>query len=200
MKNGSRLYLIRHGQVQGYETYPIYGHTDVDLTEVGIIQMEHLAERLRLAEIHEVYSSDLKRCLKGARIIARNHDVPIYPKPELREINFGGWEGLTLGEIRERYPDELERREQDIVGFAPPVNGESIARLAARVLDCFECIRKSADGKNILLSGHGVVNRVILCEALGLDYRRMFSIQQDYGCLNIIDYYPDRKLVRLVNG
>jgi alpha-ribazole phosphatase len=199
MKNGSRLYLIRHGQVQGYDTFPVYGHTDVDLTEVGIIQMEHLAERLKLAEIHEVYSSDLQRCLKGARIIARNHDVPIYPKSELREIHFGVWEGLTFPEIRERYPEELETRERDVVGFAP-TDGESIARLAARVMGCFESIMNLSKEKNVLLAGHGVVNRVILCNAMGLDYGKMFSIQQDYGCLNIIDYYPDRKLVRLING
>ena len=199
MKGANRLYLVRHGQVLGYETFPIYGHTDVDLTEVGIIQMEHLAERLRLAEIHEVYSSDLKRCMRGARIIARSHDVPIHPKPDLRELHFGAWEGLTLAEIRERYPDELEMRERDLLGFAP-TDGESIASLAARVMGCFESIMRLFDAKNILLAGHGVVNRVILCDALGLDYRRMFSIQQDYGCLNIIDYYPDRKLVRLVNG
>jgi alpha-ribazole phosphatase len=200
MKAANRLYLIRHGQVEGYETFPVYGHTDVDLTEVGLLQMEHLAERLRLAEIHEIYSSDLKRCLRGARIIARNHDVPIYPKPELREIRFGAWEGLTFKEIRERYPDDLDKRERDILGFAPPMGGESVTGLAARVMDCFESIMRDADGKNVLLAGHGVVNRVILCDALGLDRRKMFAIQQDYGCLNIIDYHPDRKLVRLVNG
>lgn len=200
MKRGGRLYLIRHGQVQGYDGFPVYGHTDVDLTEVGLMQMDHLAERLRHAEIHAIYSSDLKRSLVGARIVARYHDVPLYPKPELREVHFGGWEGMSLREIRERYPEELASREADILNFVPPSNGESIARLAERVMGCCRSIMTRGGEEHILLLGHGVVNRVILCSALGLDYRLMFNIQQDYGCLNIIDYYADRTVVRLVNG
>jgi alpha-ribazole phosphatase/probable phosphoglycerate mutase len=200
MRNATRLYLIRHGQVQGYDGFPVYGHTDVDLTEVGIMQIERLSERLRHAEIHGIYSSDLKRSLLGARIIARDHDVPLYPKPEFREIHFGAWEGLSLQEIRERYPEELARREMDVLNFIPPVNGESIACLSERVLTCFQSILECSEEKNVLLLGHGVVNRVILCRAMGLDLSRMFNLQQDYGCLNIIDYHPDRTLVRLMNG
>lgn len=200
MERASRLYLIRHGQVQGYERIPVYGHTDVELSEVGIMQMEHLADRLRLAEIHEIYSSDLKRSLVGARIIARHHDVPIYSKSELREVYFGRWEGLDLKEIRERYPKELEKRERDLVKYKPPGDGESISRLAKRVMACFGSILDGSRGKHILILGHGAVNRVILCKALGLSFGKMFHLQQDYGCLNVVDYYPNRTLVRLING
>ena len=200
MKRALRLYLIRHGQVQGYDGFPIYGHTDVDLTEVGRMQMEHLSERLRYAEIHEIYSSDLKRSLIGARIIARYHDVPLHCKSEFREVYFGGWEGMSLSEVRERYPEELARREADVLNFEPPMNGESIARLAERVMGCLGSILACAGAKSVLLLGHGAVNRVILCSALGLEYRRLFNLQQDYGCLNVIDYTPTWTVVKLVNG
>jgi broad specificity phosphatase PhoE len=76
MEEGARLYLVRHGQVEGFERFPIYGHTDILLTEVGILQFEKLAERLRFTKIHAVYSSDLKRAVMGARIVGRHHDVP----------------------------------------------------------------------------------------------------------------------------
>jgi broad specificity phosphatase PhoE len=46
--------LVRHGQVSGYEQFSAYDHTDVDMTEIGVIQMEHLAERLRLANIKAI--------------------------------------------------------------------------------------------------------------------------------------------------
>jgi alpha-ribazole phosphatase len=59
---------------------------------------------------------------------------------------------------------------------------------------------KEETGKDILLVAHGGVNRIILCQALGIDLSNVFSIQQDYGCLNIIDYFPDHALVRLING
>ena len=195
----NRLYIVRHGQIVGYDKFPIYGHTDVDITEVGIIQIEHLADQLRLVNIRAIYSSDLKRSVKGAQIIARHHDVPLHALPELREMYFGDWEGATLTEIREHFPDELDRRNADLVNYQPPGGGESIGHLSERIMSCFQNILDEQKGNDILIVGHGGVNRVILCSALGLDLTRMFSLQQDYGCLNIIDYFPDSTLVRLVN-
>ncbi len=200
MDRMNRLYMVRHGQVAGYEQFPVYGQTDVDMTEVGIVQMEHLAERLRLVSLGAIYSSDLKRSVKGARIIARYHDAPLYVRPELREMNLGAWEGLTLSELRERYPGELEKRKADLVNYQIPGEGETISRLSKRIMTCFQNILNEHKGNDILLVGHGGVNRIILCNALGLDLTRMYNIQQDYGCLNTIDYFPDSTLVRLING
>ena len=200
MERICRLYIVRHGQVVGYESSPINGHTDVDITEVGKIQMEYLAERLRLVDIGAVYASDLKRCTKGARIIGRHHDAPIHVMSELREMYFGDWEGLSLAEIRERFPDELDRRKADLANYRAPGKGESIGLLSKRVMASVRSILEDQKGNDILLVGHGGVNRVILCSALGLDLSRMINFQQDYGCLNIIDYLPDSTLVRLING
>ncbi|MDQ1333373.1 MAG: alpha-ribazole phosphatase [Thermodesulfobacteriota bacterium] len=200
MQRDNRVYLIRHGQVTGYERFPVYGHTDVDLTDVGILQMEQMAERLRLTELKAIFSSDLIRSATSARLIARHHDVPIYFLPELREMKFGDWEGLTLTDIRTRFPEELQKREDDLVNYRAPGNGESIADLAARVEAVFDRIRAEQQANDIVIAAHGAVNRVILCKALGLDLARMFNIHQAYGCLNIIDYFPDATLVRLING
>ncbi|UCF56754.1 MAG: histidine phosphatase family protein [Deltaproteobacteria bacterium] len=87
MDRVSRLYMVRHGQVVGHDGFSVYGHTDVDITEVGVIQMEHLAEQLRLVNIRAIYSSDLKRSFMGARIIARHHDVSLHVLPELWDQN-----------------------------------------------------------------------------------------------------------------
>jgi len=192
--------MVRHGQVVGYDGFPVYGHTDVEMTDVGVMQMENLAERLRLVNISAIYSSDLKRSLKGARIIARHHDAPLHALPELREMHFGDWEGLTLTEIREHFPDELEKRKTDLLNYQNPGEGESVELLSERVMNCFKSILEDQEGNDILLVGHGAVNRVILCHALDLDLSRMFKIHQDYGCLNIIDYFADTTLVRMMNG
>jgi len=184
----------------GYERFPVYGHTDVDLTDVGILQMKQMADRLRFIEPAAIYSSDLTRSVTSAQLIARHHDVPVYLLPELREMRFGDWEGLTLAEIRTRFPDELQKRQDDLINYRAPGNGESVADLAARIEAAFEGILAEQKGKDIVISAHGAVNRVILCRALGLKLARMFSIHQAYGCLNIIDYFPDTTLVRLMNG
>jgi len=200
MERLNRLFLARHGQVDGYDKYPVYGHTDVDITEVGKIQMERLAERLRQTDLKAMYSSDLKRAVKGVQIIAVHHDVPIHTLPELRELYFGDWEGKTLSELCERFPDELEKRKTDMANYRAPGGGESMHDLSNRVMACVRHIRKEQEGDDILLVCHGGVNRVILCDALGLDLSKMSNLHQDYGCLNIIDYFPDSILVRLING
>jgi alpha-ribazole phosphatase len=200
MKRLNRVYLIRHGQVVGYENFPVYGHTDVDLTETGILQMQQVAERLRLVGISAIYSSDLKRSALSARHIARYHDVRLYSLRELREMYFGDWEGMNMQEIRKGFPEELKKRQDDLVNFKGPGEGESVRRFSKRISNCFERILSEQQGKDIAIVAHGAVNRIILCSALGLELARMFNIQQDYGCLNIIDYFPDSTLVRLVNG
>ena len=47
---------------------------------------------------------------------------------------------------------------------------------------------------------HAGINRVILSEAMGLPLEHLFRLDQNYGCLNIIDYFPDLAVVRLLNG
>jgi alpha-ribazole phosphatase/probable phosphoglycerate mutase len=200
MGRTNRLYLARHGQVVGHERFPIYGHTDVDVTEEGKSQMEALADRLRQTEIAAVYASDLQRSEMGARTIARHHDVEVHVLPELREMYFGDWEAMTVTDVQERFPDELRMRGEDLVGYEIPGGGESIEGFSRRVLTRLEDILREREGKDILIVAHGGVNRVILCAALGLDLSRMFTLHQDYGCLNIVDYFPDTALVRLVNG
>ncbi|HBF42052.1 MAG TPA: alpha-ribazole phosphatase [Desulfobacteraceae bacterium] len=196
----NRVYIVRHGQVKGYENFPIYGNTDVDLTEIGALQMEHMSDRLRLVEPKAIYSSDLKRASTGARLISRYHEVPVYFLPDLRELYFGDWEGLTMSEIRKRFPEELKNRKDDLIHFSPPGRGESIRFFSERITKCFGQILEEQAGNDIIIVAHGGVNRVILCGALGLDLSNMFNIHQDYGCLNIIDYFSDLTLVRLVNG
>lgn len=200
MDRVNRLYMVRHGQIVNYDKIPVCGYTDIDLTEVGILQLERLAERLRLAPINAIYSSDLQRSVRGAQIIACHHDVPLYQLSDLREMYFGDWEGLTLEEIRARFPEELKNRKKGLIDFKPPGGGESIGHLNKRIISTFKKILEEQYGNDFLIVGHGAVNRVILCHALGLDLSRMFTLQQNYGCLNIVDYYAESTLVRLMNG
>ena len=200
MEKYTRLYLVRHGQVVGFEKLKANGHTDVDITETGVIQMNTLAEKLRLVELNAIYATGLIRTEKGARIIGQYHNLPIISKPELKEIYFGDWEGMHLEEIEKACPGELDKRYNDITGYRPPGNGESMSDVSKRVLVCLKEIISENTGKNVLIVAHGGVNRTIFCEALGMDIKNLFNIQQDYGCLNILDFYPDNVLVRLVNG
>ncbi len=191
---------MRHGQVKGYDSFPIYGHTDVELTQVGVLQMEHAAMKLKLCRVTAIYSSDLKRAATGARLIGCHHDVPINMEKDLREMYFGEWEGLTLAHLREQFPDELANRQSNLLHYRAPGDAESLSEFAGRVTKCFDKLLKDNPGGDIVIVAHGGTNRVILALALGMEIKEMFRLHQDYGCLNIIDYFPESALVRLING
>jgi alpha-ribazole phosphatase/probable phosphoglycerate mutase len=195
----TRLYLVRHGETTASAEYRYIGQTDVDITDNGVEQMERLKQRLKDEEIHAFFSSDLIRARKGAEIIASCHGVEPVACPEFREIHLGKWEGMTREEIMERYPEEYTARLQDLV-HRRIEGGESFRDVQERVLQKLSLILAERAGSTILLLAHGGVNRVILFDALRLDLAHLTRMDQDYGCINIIDYYESSPVVKLVNG
>ena len=194
-----RVFLIRHGQVVDHELFRFQGHNDVGLTETGRLQLEAVAERLAPEHIDEIYSSDLTRSRQGALTIARGRDLEPVVVTELREMHFGVFEGRTYREIMADYAEVMHRWRQDIYNVRLP-EGESLADLDRRVNAAFDGLRAGKEGKTIAVVAHGGVNRVILARALRLEPAHCFRIEQDYGCLNVIDYYPEWTLVKLMNG
>ena len=199
MNTFTRLYLIRHGQVINHDAGVYNGHNDVGLSDLGVRQMESVAWRLKDENLDAVYCSDLIRSRAGGELVAREHGRDPLPDPSLRELDFGVWAGMTFREIEENYPGGLEARSRDLIHFRPP-EGESVGDLRDRVLTTVRSIIEQHHGGSVALVVHGGVNRVILADALRLDVVNFYSIDQEYGCLNIIDYYRDLAVIKLING
>jgi alpha-ribazole phosphatase/probable phosphoglycerate mutase len=196
----TRLYIIRHGQVVGHQELRYNGHYDVDITDEGFSQMKRLAELLSTEKIDAVYSSDLLRTIKGAEIISSALKLVPTKLPAFRELHLGRWEGMTRAEASEKYPEEAHFTFQDLANDKLQ-GGENLTELGERVLPALAEIIKRHRGKNICLVLHGGVNRVILCDAMGLDIQHFFRIEQDFGCLNILDCFEDGiRVVKLLNG
>jgi probable phosphoglycerate mutase len=79
-----------------------------------------------------------------------------------------------------------------------PPGGESFADCRVRVMEALRRILNCCQG-NILVVGHAGVNRLILCDILGIPVANLHNIGQDYGCLNIIDYSGKHVRVNLLN-
>ncbi len=196
----TRIHLIRHGQVEGHGQPRYNGQTDVTLTDLGVEQYHQLENRLSDSHISACYSSDLLRCRTGADIICEQFGIQPVHRRELRELNIGIWEGLTWQEIQSRWPEEWQARLEDLVQYRVE-QGENLLDLEARVMPLVREVLSRHREEEILLVGHGGVNRIILLSAIGAPLKAMFNIEQNYGCLNIIDYYPDgRATVKLLNG
>ena len=195
----TRLYLIRHGQVADGHTHRYHGNNDIGLSPEGERQLTRLARQLQPVALAAVYTSHLERSRDGASRLCEGRGFEPQPQPEFREIHFGIWEGLTFGEIAEQYPGELASRLQDLTNFRIP-GGESLLDVRDRALPRLRELVAAHSGQSLALVAHAGVNRVILCEALSLPLEHLFRLDQNYGCLNIVDYFPDFTVVRLVNG
>jgi alpha-ribazole phosphatase len=118
----------------------------------------------------------------------------------LRELDIGVWEGKTHEELRREFPADWQARFADIVNFRVP-GGENLLDLRDRVMSAIVEITENHRGENVLVVAHGGANRVILLNAIGAPLSSLFNIEQEYCCLNIIDYYVDGKaVVKLLNG
>jgi alpha-ribazole phosphatase len=196
----TRIHLIRHGQVVGHDQKRYNGQTDVALTDLGVEQYHRLKERLATTRISACYTSDLTRCVTGADIICRQFGIEPVKRCELRELNIGIWEGLVWEEIQKNWPDEWQARLADLVNYRVP-QGENLLDVESRVMPVINEIVERHNGQELLVVGHGGVNRIVLLNAIGAPLAGMFNIEQNYGCYNIIDYYADGKVtVKLLNG
>lgn len=198
--NYTRIYLMRHGEVANGGEKRYNGHIDVDITAKGVEQMHRLAGLLDGKPVAAVYSSDLIRSVKGARIISERLGLAPLQKPTLRERSVGRWEGMTAEEIQEQYPAEFRAWRADLLNYRPP-GGECLQDVRDRILPEYRSIVAAHGGKEIAMLLHGGVNRVILAEALGLPPLNLFRIDQAFGALNIIDHFDDgMTVVKLLNG
>ncbi len=196
----TRVFLARHGEVENHASGVYNGRTDVGITRKGREQMKTVLEKVRDQGISAVYCSTLSRTVEGAELISSALGLDYETLPEIRERNFGEWEGLTDAGIRERYPELYETWKEDVTTVRPP-EGETLLDVSERVLKVLGRLVEKHRGEAIVIVAHGGVNRVILAEALKIEMRHIFRIDQSYGCLNIIDYYDDGfAQVKLVNG
>ncbi len=191
------IYLIRHGAIISVAGKAFIGQIEAPLSEEGVDQAWALRQWLEPVRFNRLISSDLSRSQRTAKIIRGRRANSLEAMPALREISLGEWEGFSFQEIRERFPEDYAARGRNIEDWRPPC-GESFADCRARVTSVLAEIVTGSNG-NVLLVGHAGVNRLILCSVLGIPVGKLHGIGQDYGCVNIIEYGPDRARVQLVN-
>ncbi len=146
-----------------------------------------------------IYCSDLQRSVSSAEIIAEPHGLTPVRVPGLRERNFGIWEGMSFTEIKEKYPSEFDAWAGNPLKYSP-IGGENTIEVNYRVVGALEEIIGRHNGENISIVAHGGVNRIILCHIMGIPLENIFRIEQDYGAVNIIEFWDKYPVVKLLNG
>ncbi|HNT24181.1 MAG TPA: histidine phosphatase family protein [Anaerolineales bacterium] len=168
------ILLTRHGETEWTEQDRFNGHSDIVLGERGRQQAAQLSKALVDISIDTCHASPLRRCQETAQLALGQRALPVITEPELIEMNYGLWEGLTRTEIGQHYPKEWHQWSLDPAGIAPP-SGETGYQIAARVIPCVIRLVQKHQGKTIFVVAHNTVNRILLAHALGVsisDYRR----------------------------
>jgi len=183
----TRVLLVRHGQTEWNRIERFRGQIDLPLNEIGHRQAAAIADALRDEPIKAIYAGLLQRAQDTARPIAARFSLPVQTLPGLLDINFGAWAGLTPEEVDQRDP-QMHRLWRTQPHLAQPPGGESLAQVRERAVAALHAAIAAHPGETIVLVGHQVVNRVLLCAVIGLDNSHFWRIRQDNACLNIVEY------------
>ncbi|WP_308252297.1 bifunctional RNase H/acid phosphatase [Pseudonocardia sp. KRD291] len=200
----TRLILLRHGQTELSVHRRYSGHGDPELTELGQAQAaaaaRALAERFTAedVEVAAILTSPLRRARQTAAALAETTAAPLQVRDRLIETDFGGWEGLTFAEARDRDPDLHARW----LGSSemPPPGGESFASVGERVSAEKDAILGEFPGRTVVLVSHVTPIKLLLRDALGAGPSVLYRLHLDLASVNVAEFYPDGGAsVRLVN-
>lgn len=194
----SKLLLVRHGDTKLNSAERFWGRTDVELSAAGMRQAERLRDRLAAQKIDVIYTSNLSRAAVTAKIIASRHQPDIITCAELREINFGKFEGLTFKEINQLYPEATELWSNWSLTLKFP-EGESANELNNRVSKFLNRLEKHTPEETILIVAHSAPLRLLICHLLGIELRHWRQFRLDLASLSIMETYPQGAILNLLN-
>lgn len=186
------IMLIRHGETEWNILGKFQGSTDIPLSNEGIRQAFMLKERLK-SDFDYIFSSPLKRAYETAKILCDESGKQVSIAEEIREINFGEWEGLTVKGIAEKYPDIFnqwrnDKREGKFCG-----GDMSTLNASIRAKNCIMEIANKHKGKKIVIVAHGGIIKAGLIGIFEWDMSMYHKMALGNTCVNTITFNDDMK-------
>jgi ribonuclease H / adenosylcobalamin/alpha-ribazole phosphatase len=182
--------LLRHGQTPLSTEKRFAGIGDIELTETGVRQAKLAGERLAArGGVDVIVTSPLRRARETAAEVAAAIGAPVVTDEDLRETDFGAWEGLTFAEAQQRWPDEVTTWLGD-PEVAPP-GGESFAAVGIRVRRALAGLLDRYARDTVLVVSHVTPIKTLLTEALLAPPAALYRMHLDVGALNEIHWFSD---------
>jgi len=183
----TRLWFLRHGEVQTDKVGAFVGSSEADLSPLGRHQAEAIKAYLEGAAADAVVSSPRRRAKDTIRPLASALGKIVDVRPAFAEMDFGAWEGLHWDDIVAQDRAAAEAWQAD-PGAVPCPGGESGNIFAARVQAGLADLLEEFKGRSVVLAAHAGTNRAILGHVLRRPYMDCFAFAQDYGCLNAVGW------------
>jgi broad specificity phosphatase PhoE len=181
------LLFIRHAETDLAGRF--CGHSNPPVNERGFRQIEQLLDTLRTEPIDAVYSSDLSRSVATADAIGAVFGLPSVTIPQLREIDFGEWEGLSWAQIESR-DQAYSRRWSEAYPDLPAPGGEPFLAFQSRVLTEVKHLLCTPTESLAAVVTHAGVMRVVLRSLCSLDEQDAWERTRSY--CGFFRYQPQR--------
>jgi len=181
-----RLILARHPKAAAQQAGRFLGSTDLPLDDDGRAEATAIGRAIGEMSISRALTSPLRRTAETAAILGVDAAID----PDLREVDFGRWEGLSFGEIARADPKLVDRWARFDLDFSFP-EGENLGEFVKRTSDVAD--RLAADSEDTILAvTHGGVIRAMICHLLGLDPKQYLLFEIDPASLTTIDVSTGR--------
>ena len=191
--------LVRHGETEWNREHRIQGHADAPLNATGIEQARCLASRLAGTRIDAIYTSDVSRTRKTAEIVVEGRGIEVLELSDLRERNYGRWEGVTQEEWQAADPEGFAHWKRSPDTYTPP-GGESLEDVLGRASRAAENIKEChPNDDSIVVVGHGASLLVLAVHLLDLPlyYRNNFTLGNT--SLSVLDVGTEHTVIQLWN-
>lgn len=165
----TQIYLIRHVHSESNALKICAGTTDSLLDETGIHQLKYIEDYMKEIELDKILFTSFLRTRKTAEAIQGGRDdILMVETNELREMNFGVWDGLYWEDIKNKYPKDWK------IWLEEPLKvnllkGETIEEVSNRAFNAFWKIVNQERGKTVAYVSHRAVLQILLIRLQELD-------------------------------
>lgn len=194
--------LLRHGNTRltPERRFSGTGSGDPELSAAGREQVQRAARGtlLRSTPFAAIVSSPLRRCQETAALVAAELHLPVTVETDLREADFGDWEGLTFAEVERRHPVDLAawQRSADV---APTGSAETFGDVLRRVADLADRLAVAHAGSAVLAVSHVTPIKAFVAHALGTSAMAFFKMELSSAALTRITCTGPDWLLRSFN-
>jgi broad specificity phosphatase PhoE len=182
-----KLVLIRHGLTDYNLNKRYSGFRDISLNKIGRAQAKEIKIKLKGLKIDKVFCSDLKRSWETTKIIFGHKGPTIVKNKNLREINFGRWEGLNFKQILKKYSFIYKKWLKDPFSIDIP-GGEGMIHFTNRIRKELKNIIKDNAHKTVAIVGHSGSMRIILNTILEIKRNDFWRLEFDPRAIYVIEY------------
>jgi broad specificity phosphatase PhoE len=191
------LVLLRHGETEYNRADLFRGRKDLPLNDRGRKQARAAADYLDSYPFEAFYSSPLLRAMQTASEVAAPHDGQVNPLDYFIDVDYGQWSGKSFQEVKTTWPREFSLWADDPARVVFP-GGESMAMVRKRLEAGLDGLAEDHEHM-VLLVGHKVINRLVLCIILGLPTSGIWKVEQSNGAINLITRENGRWMLQRMN-